>query len=318
MVATFVSAFAGTLAALVPVLLVIIGAGLLVRRNIVTHAHVEALSRTTVILFLPCLMFSKILKTLDPGALPLWWLLPIAGVAMVGLGLVLAVAVFGRSSRRRGDMLALASMQNAGYLVLPVGLALYPSRFDDFALYCFLFLLGFNPVLWSVGKMLISGRGRGGWRGLVTPPLVACLAGVAGALAGLEDVVPRTLLAAIDLIGQAAVPVATVVLGAVLGGVHLRLRPAVGDGLRVMAVKFVLLPAAVVGVLYVTGIAASQPLLARFLVLEAASAPAAGLVLMVSTYGGDHERVGSVMLLAYVACVITIPGWLAVWELLAT
>jgi hypothetical protein len=39
---------------------------------------------------------------------------------------------------------------------------------------------------------------------------------------------------------------------------------------------------------------------------------------MVSTYGGDHERVGSVMLLAYVACVITIPGWLAVWELLAT
>lgn len=317
MVATFVSAFAGTLAALVPVLLVIVAAGLLVRRNIVTRDDVATLSRTTVILFLPCLMFSKILKTLDPGALPLWWILPIAGVAMVGLGLVLAVMVFGRSSRRRGDMLALASMQNAGYLVLPVGLALYPSRFDDFALYCFLFLLGFNPVLWSVGKLLISGRGGEGWRGLVTPPLVACLAGVAGALTGVADLVPQPVLAAVDLIGQAAVPVATVVLGAVLGGVRLRLRPAIGDAVRVMAVKFALLPAAVVGVLVLAGIGASQPLLARFLVLESASAPAAGLVLMVGTYGGDHERVGSVMLLAYIACVVTIPGWLAVWELLA-
>ena len=40
-------------------------------------------------------------------------------------------------------------------LVLPVGLAIFPEQFDRFALYCFLFILGFNAVLWSVGKALV-------------------------------------------------------------------------------------------------------------------------------------------------------------------
>jgi predicted permease len=309
--------FVATFVALAKVFLVIAVAGLLVRRRILSQENVNGLSRATVVLFLPCLIFAKVVRTLEPSALPLWWALPLAGIVMSLTGLGLAALAYGPRVGRSRDMLAVASMQNAGYLILPVGLALYPDRFDTFALYTFLFILGFNPLLWSVGKALISG-GRGsdnGWRGFVTPPLVASLAALGCVFSGLDRAIPEAVLSAVDLVGQAAVPVATVVLGAVLGSVRLRLQPFLGDAFRVLGVKLLLLPAATVALLWLLAVEAANPLLARFFILEAASAPAAALVLIVRTYGGDETRVGSVMLLAYAACAVSLPLWLAVWEL---
>jgi hypothetical protein len=37
----------------------------------------------------------------------------------------------------------------------------------------------------------------------------------------------------------------------------------------------------------------------------------------VRTYGGDEQRVGSVMFLSYLACTVTLPAWVAVWSLLS-
>jgi predicted permease len=68
-------------------------------------------------------------------------------------------------------------------------------------------------------------------------------------------------------------------------------------------------------VLSINGIGATNPLLARFLVLQAASAPAVGLILQVRAYGGDEQKVGTVMLVSYLACIISLPVWLAVWEM---
>jgi hypothetical protein len=85
----------------------------------------------------------------------------------------------------------------------------------------------------------------------------------------------------------------------------------------VLLVKFGLLPAATVAVLLATRLGADQPMVARFLVLESAAAPAVGLILQVRAYGGDERKVGTVMLVSYVTCLISLPVWLAVWEMLA-
>jgi predicted permease len=263
------------------------------------------------------MIFSMVLDSFDPDAFVLWWTLPLVAVAMSAAGLAVGAVLFVRELPAKKDMLALASMQNAGYLVLPVGLAIFPEQFDRFALYCFMFILGFNAVLWSLGKMLVSGRrAPGGWRGLVTPPLVANLSALALVLTGVGAAIPTVVVDAVDLVGQAAVPVATVVLGSVLGGVGLRLRSYLWDGARVVAVKLGILPLLTVLVLRAVGLETVDPLLARFLVLEAASAPAAGIILQVRSYGGDEQKVGSLMLVCYAACLVTMPFWLAVWEAL--
>lgn len=315
----FVATAVATLVAVVKIFLVIALAGVLVRRGVLTDAMVTALTQATIVLFLPCLILDKIIVNLRPTELPLWWTLPVAGVAMSLAGLVFATAVFARELPAKNNMLAVASMQNAGYLVLPVGLALYPGEFDELALYVSLFILGFNPVLWSLGAWLTTeGAERGWeWRGLFNPPLVACLGALALALGGITRWVPAPVLETVELIGQGAVPIATVVLGATLGGMRLQLRRHLWDTARVVFVKYGLLPALTVALLLATGIAAGSPTLARFLVLEAASAPAVGLILQVRAYGGDESKVGAVMLVSYALCLVSLPVWLAVWEVVS-
>ncbi|HQL30245.1 MAG TPA: AEC family transporter [Thermoanaerobaculales bacterium] len=313
----FLAAFGGAFLAILKVFLIIAAAGLLVRRGVLGQGAVTGLSDVTVVLFLPCLIFGNVVTTLDPRAFPLWWAMPLAGILMAAVGLAVAALAFSRELPAKSDMLAVASMQNAGYLVLPVGLALYPADFDRFALYCFLFILGFNAVLWSVGKALSTGSVRaGGWKGLITPPLVANLAATVLALFGAGRLLPNVVVDGIELVGQAAVPSATVVLGAVLGSVAFQLRPHLWDASRALAIKLGILPLLTVVAVRTLGLEQADPLLARFFVLEAASAPAVGIILQVRTYGGDEKKVGSVMLVAYAACVLTLPAWLAAWEAL--
>jgi len=313
-----ITAFA-TLLAILKIFLIVLLAGLLVRRGVLTDAMVTALTKATIVLFLPCLILDKILTSLSPSEFPLWWTLPLASIAMALAGLALAFGVFFRDLPAKRSMLAVASMQNAGYLILPIGAALYPSQFDEFALYVSLFILGFNPVLWSIGKFLATNGAprESDWRGMLNPPLVACLSALALVLTGASRLIPSPVLETVELLGQGAVPVATVVLGAMLGGMSLHLRPHLWDAARAMTVKFGLLPALTVAVLSATEIGTANPLLARFLVLQAASAPAVGLILQVRAYGGDEQKVGTVMLLSYIACIVSLPVWLAVWELIA-
>jgi len=244
----------------------------------------------------------------------------LAGIVMALVGTGLGALVFARRLPEKRNMLPLAGMQNAGYLVLPIGMALFPDRFDTFALYVFLFILGYNPILWSLGKLLVSGSGgsRPGWRQFVTPPFIANLVAIAFALGGVGRFLPGPVLGAIDLLGTAAVPVATLVLGAVLGSIDVRLRSHIADTARALGVKLMLLPSVTVVLLHLTRLHVSNPLLAEFFVIEAASAPAVALVLQVRTYGGDERRVGSVMFFSYLACTLTLPVWVAVWRLITS
>jgi predicted permease len=319
MIDAFIASFSSTASAIAVIFLVIIAAGAMSRCGTITREQIDGLSSATVKLFLPCLIFAKIVQHLEPAAQPGWWALPLAGIAMALAGTALGCGAFvGRLPARR-DMLPVAGMQNAGYLVLPVGLALYPADFDRFAIYVFLFILGFNPVLWSLGKVLVTGNSgqKPGWRDLVTPPLIANLLGISVALSGAGRLLPMPVLRAVDLIGTAAIPVATVVLGAVLGGIAVRVRPYLGDTLRAMAVKFVALPLVVAVVLQLLHLQITNPLLAEFFMIEAASAPAVALVLQVRTYGGDERRIGTAMFLSYLACTVALPAWVAVWRLIA-
>ena len=318
MIEAFATAFSGTVSAITVIFLVILVSVVMARRGLITQTQIGGLSAATVNLFLPCLIFAKVVEHFEPSSQPGWWALPLAGIAMALVGTGLGALAFAGQLPGKRDMLPLAGMQNAGYLVLPVGLALYPSQFDTFAVYVFLFILGFNPVLWSLGKILVAGNSgqRLRLRDLLTPPLVANLVGIGAALSGAGRILPAPVIDAIELVGTAAVPVATVVLGAVLGGISVRFRSHLGDAARTIAIKFLALPMIVVVVLQMVGLHAANPLLAEFFVIEAASAPAVGLVLQVRTYGGNEQRVGTVMFMSYAACTLALPAWVAIWRLI--
>jgi len=298
--------------------LISLAAGILIRRQMISPLQIQALSMVTVNVFLPCLIVAKTVTGFHPEAFLNWWILPLAGVLMVLIGLLFSGVLFGFKPEKR-SMMTLAAMQNAIYIVLPIGQILFPEQFDRFALYCFLLVLGLNPLMWSLGKVMLSGDKESGilWKDFLSPPLAAIFISVSLVFSGLVDYVPGPVISSIDLLGQATVPVAVFILGATMGSISLEDWPAKEDILIVTAVKFILIPLVVFAGLWVTDLNTTMPLACTMLMIQATSPPATNLILIVKKYGGDVQTVSTTMLIQYLVCILIMPVWISLWQFVA-
>jgi len=298
------------------ILMVALISGLLFRRNIINHSHIEGLSHIVVLILLPCLSFSKIIQYFKPETSPYWWLLPLIALVMIGMGLLISGLFYYNKIAQSKKYIALAAFMNANYMVLPIGQLAFPNQFDSFATYTFLFVLGVNPALWSIGKYLITDKTSTNFdlKQFFTPPFVAIVLAVILVLAGLHKFIPSIILEPIDFIADAAVPAATLVLGATIGSISLRKFPPISDIFKVTATKLFILPLITIVFLKYTQLLANNPLLADLLVIEAAVAPASSLVIQVRKYGGDSQNIGYIMFITYVLCLFTIPVWFSLWK----
>lgn len=314
----FFRVFTETFLVISQVAIVVAAGWILAARGVVKPEVVKGMSDVTLVVFLPCLMFSNIISTFQPAQQPLWWILPLVGIAMFTGTTLIATLAFAGSLREKRDLIPVAAMQNAAYVVLPIGQVLIPRDFDRFALYCFLYLLTYNPLFWTVGKVLNTSGGSGAfsWRDLITPPFAANLVAVLLVLTGARAFLPGPLTAAVRLVGSATIPVSVFVLGATLGSMAHRFRHHLADAVRTLGVKLVVIPLLTVLVLSATNLKETDPTLALLLVLQGASAPAMNIVLQITTYGGNLERTGTIILLGYVTSLLTVPAWVAVWQVM--
>jgi len=290
-------------------------AGLLVRKNIVSTSQIQALSAITVNIFLPCLIIAKILIRFHPEEFTNWWMLPLSGIFIAMIGLIFSAILFKMKPGKK-PLMTLASMQNAVYIVLPIGQILFADQFDLFASYCFLLILGLNPVIWSVGKVMISGKKESQiqWKDFVTPPLAATFISVTAVFTHFSAFIPTSVISAMDLLGQATVPLAVFILGATIGSISFRKMPSLKDTVIVTTVKFILVPSTVFAILYYGQFHISMPLFCSLLIIQASAPPAANLILIVKNYGGDTQSISSMMLIEYLLCLIFMPLWIAAWQ----
>jgi len=331
MIDTFLHSFATTFLSMLKIFLVMITAGLLVRKRVLTPEHIKGLTAATVDVFLPCMTFYSIMTNLRPGEFDIWWILPVVAWVMALGGMGLAALFFARELPQKRNMLSLSGIHNAAYLVLPLGALLYPDRFDLFSLYVFLFLTGQTPIIWSIGKYMTTAAPdeRYRWKDVLNPPMVSSLFALFLVFTGLRDILMPSgralqstitgitvdvFLATVKLLGDATIPIALFILGGVLGSIRIRLNNLRWDLLRVMFIKFVLLPALTFLVLLMTGLQHSHPLLATFFIIESAAPPAIVIILQVNRYGGDEQKLGSMLLITYLICLVALPSWLALWS----
>lgn len=298
--------------------LISLASGVLIRRQLISPFQVQALSGVTVNVFLPSLIVAKTVTGFHPDAFLNWWILPLSGVFIVLVGLIFSGLFFGFKPEKR-PMMTLAAMQNAIYIVLPIGQILLPDQFDQFALYCFLLVLGLNPIMWSLGKMMLSGNKDSGlsWKDFFSPPLAAIFISVVLVFSGAANHIPGPIISSIDLLGQATVPVAVFILGATMGSISLKNWPPVEDILIVTLVKFILVPLTVFGALWFTNLNSTMPLVCTMLMIQAASPPATNLILIVKNYGGEVQAVSAVMLIQYLLCILVMPVWISLWQVAA-
>jgi predicted permease len=293
---------------------------ILIRKNIISQKDIQSLSHITVILLLPCLIFAKIVQYFHPSEFDFWYVLPIIAITMIVLGMGLYALLSLRNKKGRRAMMVVSGFMNANYMVLPIGALAFSEQFNTFAAYTFLFVLGVNPSLWSFGKFMLTAgdNAKFEWKSLLTLPFAASIVAILLVLSNTNQYIPKVVLNTIDFIGQAAIPVVTIVLGATLGSIPMRKNINWIPTLKVSFVKLLLIPVIVIGVLYYIPISRDYPLLADLLVLQASVAPATTIIIQVRKYGGDTNLVGTTMLVNYILCLLTVPAWMMVWNVLVS
>jgi hypothetical protein len=309
---TFLSVFQGIIK------IFIIGgvAGILVWRKVILQNFIDGLSKITVYVFLPCLIFSTIISGFNPQQERYWWIIPIASIIVILAGIGITALMFIPDYKRHRNVLPLSSIQNAAYLVLPIGEFVYPDQFEQFAVYCFLIVIGLNPVLWTIGSYFVTDQKRSDfqWRQLLTPPFVVNVISIILVLTTVHKFIPPIFTDSIEMLGKATVPSANFILGATLATVMKNL-PGFWVTFRINFVKFVILPVITILILYVLKVNETNPLLGDIMVIQSAAAPATAFILQVRTYGGDLQKIGGITFISYFVTLIAIPLWLTVWKM---
>lgn len=305
------SEFQTVLGAVLPVF-GIIGAGLFLRKlNWLTEEADQSLLRVNINLLMPCLILDS---TLGNPALAQWGNLllgPLVGFSTVALGMALAGLarpLHGLREPRAARTFAVSvGIYNYGYVPIPLALLLFEKQTVGVLM---VLMVGVETALWTLGVMGLTGHRPGkDWRRIVNAPLVAIALALMLNTLGWNAALPQALLTGIHWLGQCAIPMALILIGAVVADhvheFHSR------SGWRVMGtavlLRMGLLPLAF---LLIARYLPASVELKRVIVIEAAMPAAVFPIVMARHYGGDAATALRVVFSTSVVGLITIPLWI--------
>lgn len=305
------SEFQTVLGAVVPIF-VITAVGLLIRKlNWLTEEADQSLLRVNINLLMPCLILDAALGNPALSEPRNLLLAPLVGFATLALGVILAIASqrlhgLTEPSARRTFAFSVG-LYNYGYLPLPLALLLFDK---PTAGVLFVHNVGVEIGLWTLGVMMLTGQRLGrDWRKIVNAPLVAILLAVVLNALGWESFIPKVVLTGVHLLGQCAIPMALILIGAVVAD-HLHEFHS-ASGWRVISTA-VFLRMGVLPMLFLL-IAKFLPAsveLKRVLVLQAAMPAAVFPIIMARHYKGDPATAMRVVIGTSVVGLVTIPLWI--------
>lgn len=297
--------------AVIPVIGVM-GLGVFIRKlNWLTEEADRSLMRVCVNVLLPSLFLDKSLGNPALAQPSNLLLAPMLGYALVGLSMFLAFWAkplhgMAKSVERRTFAVSVG-MHNYGYVPLPLALLLFDPATAGVL---FLHIIGVEMGMWTLGVMVLSGGSLGrDWRKLINAPLIAMVLAITLNALGWNTSVPQVVGTGLHWLGGCAVPLALILIGAImadhLGEFHS------ANGWRVIS-SAVLLRIGVFPLLFLL-LAKFVPMTSehqRVLVLEAAMPTAVFPVVLAKLYKGDPATAMRAVLSTAVISLVTIPLWI--------
>lgn len=291
----------------------IIGAGYAMRRGGILTRHADqSLLAVVVKLFVPCLALDVIVgneSLLSPAHLILP---PLFGFGSVVLGIgvaMLGAKLLARDPSVRRTFSATTGLQNYGYIPLPLSVALFDREVTGVL---FAFNLGVEIALWTIVVATLVGRqsGRGWWRPLVSPPIIAVIAAIGLNLAGGDRWIPSSIDTAWHMLGQCAVPLGLLLTGAMLADFvtpHV-LRSGWQTSTLALVVRLGVLPALLMAFALLAPLDHS---LRAVIVIQAAMPCAVFPIALAKLHGGDMPTALRTVFATSLVGLITIPLWLS-------
>lgn len=303
--------FLTVISAVVPVFGIILAGFGLRRLNWLNEQADQSLLRVCVNLLVPALIFDSVLgnAALQRADNLIWP--PLAGMTTVVIGILLSRLMapwtgLKKSTERRTFALA-TGLHNYGYVPIPLSLLLFDAGTTGVL---FVQIVGVEMMMWTLGVAVVSGTGiAGSWRKALNAPSIAIVITVLLNLTGIHGQVPGMVRTTAHLLGQCAIPLALLLIGAIIadhfGELHGR------GAFRVFALgamlRLGLLP--LIFLLLAKGLPFSLEL-KRVIVLEAAMPSAVFPIVLSKHYGGDPPTALRVVLGTQLLGLVTIPLWI--------
>ena len=289
----------------------------LLKRNIIGEEGLDALGRLVIDVTLPLLIFGRLVAGFDFRAYPHWWALPLLSLAVTFAGFLAGLCFVGfvRGETKKAQFLSLIAFQNSGYLPLAMSASLLTGgQLTVMLIYLFLFLMGFNFLLFSFGVWCLTHKSGGKLpvKSFLNPPVIATLVGLACVLAGIGKFIPAPLTKAVAMAGDCTMPLAMFVVGGNIAAIKLLKVDTRAIPLMVL-VKLILLPA--LGLALVYALKLNGPL-GLLLVLQLAMPPATNLSVLARQYRQEDQLVSQGIFFGHVAGLVTIPVFLSIYFML--
>ncbi|MGE5307514.1 MAG: AEC family transporter [Deltaproteobacteria bacterium] len=289
----------------------------LFRWKVLREEGLDTLSTLAIDVTLPLLMFYRLAGGFDFRKYPDWWQMPLLSIAItVGAFIVGLIFIrFFEGDEKRNQFLSLVAFQNSGYLPLVMAAAMFTGDKLNLAqIYLFLFLLGFNLVLFSFGVYLLTKKsgGRFDFRKFLNAPVIATFIGLGCAFAGIGRFIPSPVMKAVGMAGDCTMPLAMFVVGGNIAAIKLMKVDFKAMPLLVL-VKLILLPAAGLALVHAFRL---PEIVGLLLVLQLAMPPATNLSVLVRQYRQDDVLVSQGIFFGHVAGLVTIPVFLSLYFML--
>lgn len=292
---------------------VMMGAGLLAGRvGIIDQAFARKFSSLLVNLLIPCMVFSVMVKNSSRSALSAGLAMMLGCFAVVGLGLLVALAVR-RLRGRRDDLfyilLPMTMFMNANIIGFPVIQSLYGETALVLANF---FMLPYRPMFYTLMPMLTQGFStesgmswkRALLKALNAPSIYATVLGLVFGMTGLS--LPAPIFSAIDEIGATAIPLGMIACGMYVSDVDIRTALTRPDSWLAVLCRNLLVPAVVFIVFRLLHVPND---VARLCVIFAALPVPSMAALFASRYGRNSALAASTVFLSTACSVLSLPLW---------
>jgi hypothetical protein len=286
---------------------------LLVKKNILGTEGLNSLSRLVIEITLPVMIFVQLIKGFTFNLYPNWWIFPLISIAITIIGLVIGkiFAVFIKGSQHKLQFLSLVAFQNSGYLPLALTAALLPkAQQEPMFIYLFLFLLGFNLVMWSFGVYMLSFHQNKRFElgSLFSPPVIATILSLFFIFLGLNKFLPGFLLKPLGLVGDCTLPLAMFVVGGNLAEIHL----GHIDIKAIVLVTFTKLIIPLLGLALIMKLKIDF-LLGLLIIMQLAMPPATSLSVILRHYKKEDLLISQGIFFGHMLSIVVIPIFLSLY-----
>ncbi|MDD5005291.1 MAG: AEC family transporter [Candidatus Omnitrophica bacterium] len=291
----------------------------LTKKNIMSLENLKFISRLVVNLFLPCFIFVQLIENFNFRVYANWWIFPLLSFVVTAMGYfcgVLFVKIDKKLESFRKEFISLVTFQNSGYLpLILMAFLLPPGSREQMYIYIFLFLLGFNLIIWSAGVFYLREERQEKFEmsSLLNAPVIAIISVLVLIALGLDKIIPGFLIKPAKMLGDCTLPLAMLVVGGNLAQIAISAKDNSKYILNLVAAKLLLLPLMALGLIFLI----RPPYEVAFIFMLQSTLPSAtSLGVIMRHYDRSDNIISLGIFWTHVVSLLTVPVFLIVFSAL--